>query len=181
MEIGIKTKGLVMIIQIIISIFACGNSANFSESNNSNNKSQKNNIQNNISENTTKIEDKNMNNKNNSKSIKITVKNQVFEAELNNSETAQEFYEMLPMELDMEDVNRNEKFFRLSNKLTQKDINPDIINNGDIMLYGSNGIVVFYETFSTVYSYTPLGKIKNPDSLKRILGSGNVKIRFENW
>lgn len=115
----------------------------------------------------------------NMKKVKMIVKNKEFEVILNNSKASDEFYKMLPLEIDMEDVNGNEKFTKLSKKFTQEVQNPKQINNGDIMLYGSNGLVVFYETFSTIYSYTPLGKIENPSELKEVLGNGNVKIKFE--
>ena len=47
------------------------------------------------------------------------------------------------------------------------------------MLFGSNCIVVFYETFKTSYSYTRIGKVKDTESLKKALGSGDVTIKFE--
>ncbi len=34
------------------------------------------------------------------------------------------------------------------------------------MLYGNNTIVLFYEDFTTPYSYTRLGKVNNPKNLK---------------
>jgi len=46
------------------------------------------------------------------------------------------------------------------------------------MLYGNNCLVLFYESFSTYYHYTPLGKIDNSDGLAEALGSSNVQIIF---
>jgi hypothetical protein len=46
------------------------------------------------------------------------------------------------------------------------------------MLYGDNCVVVFYETFTTAYQYTPIGHITNPEGLKEALGSGKVTISF---
>ena len=53
------------------------------------------------------------------------------------------------------------------------------INAGDLMLYGSNCLVIFYESFSTSYSYTKIGHIDNPEGLAETLGSGNIKVTFE--
>ncbi len=46
------------------------------------------------------------------------------------------------------------------------------------MLYGDNCVVVFYETFTTTYQYTPIGHIPNTEGLKEALGSGKVTIIF---
>jgi len=42
---------------------------------------------------------------------------------------------------------------------------PGTIRTGDILLYGDNTVVVFYETFQSSYRYTPIGRISNPDGL----------------
>ena len=48
--------------------------------------------------------------------------------------------------------------------------------SGDIVLYSSNQIVIFYGSNS--WSYTKLGKITNKtdDELSELLGNGNVSI-----
>ena len=47
------------------------------------------------------------------------------------------------------------------------------------MLYGNNCIVLFYESFSTSYSYTPLGHIDDAEELAATLGRGNVQVAFQ--
>ena len=79
----------------------------------------------------------------------------------------------------MTELNGNEKFFDLSNNLPTYAANPRTINAGDIMLWGSNTLVLFYKTFNTSYSYTRIGKIENPNGLSQALGSGNVTVTFE--
>lgn len=46
------------------------------------------------------------------------------------------------------------------------------------MLFGSSCIVLFYEDFSTSYSYTPIANIEDTNGLESALGSGNVTISF---
>jgi len=51
--------------------------------------------------------------------------------------------------------------------------------NGDIMLYGSRTLVLFYETFSSSYSYTSIGIVNDVSRYASALGSGNVTVSFE--
>jgi hypothetical protein len=48
----------------------------------------------------------------------------------------------------------------------------------DLMLYGTNTVVVFYLTFDSPYSYTRLGRVDDPDRLARVLGQSSVKVEF---
>ena len=111
--------------------------------------------------------------------IKITIGTNVFTATLQNNATVTAFKANLPMTLNMNELNGNEKYFDLTNNLPVNASNPGTIHAGDLMLYGSNTLVLFYKTFSTSYSYTRLGSVDNPSSLAIALGSGNVKVGFE--
>lgn len=115
----------------------------------------------------------------NSNSMKISIGNSTFTATLATSATGKAFKAMLPLTLNMSDFNNNEKVCSLPNSLTTAASNPGTIHTGDIMLYGSSSLVLFYETFSTSYSYTRIGQIDNITGLKAVLGSGSVTIKFE--
>ena len=114
----------------------------------------------------------------NTMNIEITVNGQTFSAELYDNETARAFKERLPLTLDMNELNGNEKYFYLPDSLPRNSSRPSGINTGDIMLYGSDCLVIFYESFSTSYTYTPIGKINDPDGLAAALGSGSVRVSF---
>lgn len=113
-------------------------------------------------------------------SIEITVGDRTFSAALYDNETAEKFAETLPLTLDMSELNGNEKYFYLSDDLPTAPKRPDKINSGDIMLYGSSCLVLFYDSFSTSYSYTPIGCIDDPDGLAEALGKGGVTVTFKS-
>lgn len=111
--------------------------------------------------------------------INLIVNNKTFTATLENNETTKELIEMFPMTLNMSDLNSNEKYNYLDTSLTTNSSIPRTINAGDIKLYGNNCLVIFYDTFSSSYSYTDLGTVDNVDDFVDELGSGSVTIKFE--
>ncbi|MDD4413787.1 MAG: cyclophilin-like fold protein [Oscillospiraceae bacterium] len=112
--------------------------------------------------------------------IPMTVGTNTFTVSLFDNTTARAFSNLLPMTITMEDVNSNEKFHRLPQNLPGTAINPGTIHTGDLMAYGGNGLVLFYKTFSTSYSYARIGTVDNPSGLQAVLGSGNATITFGN-
>lgn len=97
---------------------------------------------------------------------------------LADTEAARAFAARLPMTLDMTDLNRNEKKFDLPMALPSNASRPGTIRNGDLMLYGSKTVVLFYITFDSPYSYTRLGQVEDPVGLAQALGRGSVKVAF---
>lgn len=112
--------------------------------------------------------------------IKITVNSQTFTATLLDNNSAKAFKEMLPLTITMTELNGNEKYYDLPNSLPTNSSNPGTIKNGDLMLYGTKTLVLFYKTFSTSYSYTKLGSIDDVIRLASALGSENVTVTFES-
>jgi hypothetical protein len=108
--------------------------------------------------------------------VSIKIGGKEFSATLLDNPTAAAFKAMLPLSINMTELNGNEKYFRFSKGLPTNESNPGTVQSGDLMLYGSNTLVLFYETFSTSYSYTRLGKIDNVTGLKAALGSGKVEV-----
>jgi len=110
--------------------------------------------------------------------IKISVGDKIFSATLEENSTAKKFSECLPLEIDMSELNGNEKYFYLPENLPSEPAGVKQIHAGDLMLFGSNCLVLFYKNFSTSYSYTRIGRIENPAGLEKILGAGNVRVKF---
>ena len=83
------------------------------------------------------------------------------------------------MTINMVDLNSNEKYFDLADGLPGNSSNPGTIQKGDLMLYGSKTLVLFYKSFSTSYRYTKLGRIDDTSDLAEALGTGNIAVKFE--
>lgn len=116
---------------------------------------------------------------NHRRTIEMVVNGKTFTAVLYDNETAKAFAERLPLTLDMSEMNGNEKYYYFEERLPADPRKPGKIDNGDLMLYGTDCVVLFYKSVSTSYSYTPLGHVDNPASLARALGSGAVTVTFQ--
>lgn len=114
-----------------------------------------------------------------SNTLRITVGTNIFTATLASNITATAFKALLPMTINMSEHNGNEKFYGLPQSLPTNASNPGRIQNGDLMLYGSSTLVLFYKTFSTSYSYTRIGSVDNPSGLESALGRGSVSVILE--
>lgn len=111
--------------------------------------------------------------------IRIKIGDYTFAATFLDNAAANELKGRLPLTINMTELNGNEKYYRFPENFPTNEFNPGTINSGDLMLWGSNTLVVFYKTFSTSYRYTRLGKIDDPTGLADALGSGNVTVIIE--
>lgn len=116
---------------------------------------------------------------NTSNKMKLTIGDKVFNVTLSDNPTANAFKALLPMTITMNELNNNEKVYQLSTTLPTNSIPGGTIQAGDFMLYGNNALVLFYESFTTSYTYTRLGKVDDIRGYKAALGSGNVIVKFE--
>ena len=106
--------------------------------------------------------------------LTLTVDGASFAIALEDNATAAALAELLPLELDMTELNGNEKYADLPESLPTDSTRVGSIEAGDVMLFGDDCLVVFYKSFDTSYSYTRIGHIDNADELAAALGSGNV-------
>ena len=124
-------------------------------------------------------DENNAGNGNEEMTVKITVagKNIEFTAELYDNAAAKELYARLPINIDMSDMP-HEKYCYLDFSLPVSEERPRNIRIGDIMLWGDNCLVLFYEDFTTSYSYTRIGKIVDVNGLVSAL-KGNAVLKIE--
>jgi hypothetical protein len=110
--------------------------------------------------------------------IKIIVGGNEFSAVTYDNETTRAFISRLPLTVNMTELNRNEKYYNLPQNLPGTPQSPGTIYEGDIMIWSSNTLVLFYRTFSTRYSYIRIGRIENTSGLETALGTGNIEVTF---
>jgi hypothetical protein len=117
--------------------------------------------------------------KNNNNQINIEIGKKTFKATLYNNKTSKALLKKFPLSCKMSELNGNEKYKYLSYELPTNEKNVKMIKAGDIMLYGSDCLVVFYKSHKTSYKYTKVGHINNTKGLKKAAGKGKVKVKFE--
>ena len=78
-------------------------------------------------------------------SLKLNVKvgSRTFTATLEDNPATAEFRRMLPLTLDMPDLNANEKHVRLPERLPTDTFKPGTIRAGDLLLWGDDTLVLF--------------------------------------
>ena len=157
-------KKIIYYLLILILLFITIG-CNSKKENNSINNNQEDNIKNNKSSNIKKEIN----------TMKVIINKKEYIINLEDNETVKSFISSLPQELEMSELNGNEKYIYLDKSLPTNSENIKRIKAGDVMLYGNNCLVIFYKSFNTSYSYTKIGHIDNlPD-----LGDGNIKVTFE--
>ncbi len=115
------------------------------------------------------------NKEDNMKNIKVNINDRQYNATIENNETAKVFLNWLPKEFAMKELNGNEKYVYMDKSLPTNAISQEHIQSGDIMLYGSDCLVIFYKSFDTNYNYTKIGHIDNLTDL----GSDSIMVKFE--
>jgi len=105
-------------------------------------------------------------------SVDITINNKKYVLKLENNKTSFDLLSIAPLTVEMSDLNNNEKYVYLSLSLNEEANYSGSIKKGDVMLYQSNCLVIFYKDFETNYHYTKIGHIDNLPSFD----SKNIKV-----
>lgn len=112
--------------------------------------------------------------------VNILINGNNYTAIFEDNITTRELISILPFEINMNELNGNEKYYYFSTNFQVEPKRVNKINAGDIMMFGNNCLVIFYESFNTSYSYTRIGHISNTQNLKEDLGTGSVIVTFNN-
>lgn len=114
-----------------------------------------------------------------SRAISVSVGGKRFAAVVENTATGRAFLEKLPLTISMNELNGNEKYC-YGVTLPTNASHCDAIAAGDLMLYGSDCLVLFYGAAGG-YSYTRIGRLVSTDGLADALGSGDATVTFESF
>jgi hypothetical protein len=115
------------------------------------------------------------------KTILITMGSAAFPAKLYDNETTRALLAQFPLKLDMSELNGREKYYHLPENLhAERTETPATIQAGEIMLWSSDSLVLFYKTFANSYGgYVKLGYVEDVTGLATALGSGSAQVTFE--
>ena len=113
--------------------------------------------------------------------IQVTVNDTPFTATSEDTAAGQELLARLPLTLSMEELHGNEKYCYTGESFGGEQYVPDTIEAGDLMVFGSDCLVLFYQTFANDgWSYTRVGKIDDPSGLADACGSGAATVEFSS-
>ena len=108
----------------------------------------------------------------------IKIGDKEFPFTLKDTAVANELKAKFPLEIEMTNLNGNEIYYRFDSSFTTNTKSVGTINIGDIYLYQSDCLVLFYKTFTTSYQYSEIGSLSNTDGLAELIGS-NSKVKVE--
>ncbi len=110
--------------------------------------------------------------------MEVIINGKAFPAKLYHNKAAAELQKKFPLTVKMSELNGNEKYHYMDSGLPTAAVSPKQIKKGELMLYGSDCLVLFYKSFSTSYDYTRLGYLENTDGLAEAVGTGSVRVTF---
>ena len=110
--------------------------------------------------------------------MNLEIGDYTFAVDLESNATVAKLLDLLPLEINMDEFNGNEKCYFLDSSLPTNTVRVGQIKAGDVMLWQDNCLVIFYQSFSTPYSYTRIGHIKDTTNLRKAVGAGSVQVKW---
>lgn len=111
--------------------------------------------------------------------IQIIVGEKTYTVKMYDNPSARELINRLPVTIEMNELNGNEKYYYFENEFPTNQEAVKNIKTGELMLYGSDCLVLFYKDFPTSYRYTRLGIIEDTSGLAEAVGNGNITITLK--
>lgn len=109
----------------------------------------------------------------------LSAEGKVFELAFYDTAAAGELAKLFPLKIVMRDFNGNEKYCDLPSRFTAEKKIPKDIRCGDIMLYDSSTLVIFYKDFPNLgYSYTPIGTVGNGAEWAELMKRDKITVEF---
>jgi hypothetical protein len=109
----------------------------------------------------------------------VTINGRLYPGVLENSKTAKAFAALFPLNLMMSELNGNEKYHYLLSPIAQEEAKvPNLIKAGDLYLFDSSCVVLFYQDITTTYPYIKLGHIKIQAGFAEDLGTKDISVTF---
>lgn len=110
-----------------------------------------------------------------SEEMKLIINEEEYEVILEDNDTVKSLMAHVPLKVIMNELNGNEKYVYLDFNIPSDSEDVKKIEKGDVMLYGSSCLVIFYKSFETNYSYTKIGHINN----LKDLDNGSIEVKIE--
>ena len=115
-----------------------------------------------------------------SMTIQMQLGQKTFSVSLAETAAAQAFAKRLPVSLHMQELNGSEKYAYLQKALPADPQPVGQIHAGDILVFGKDCLVLFYESFQTPYRYTRIGRVKEASLLPDLSNNQTVAVTFRH-
>lgn len=111
--------------------------------------------------------------------LKITVGEKILYAAIYDSEATRDFIQLLPLEMDMQDLNRREKYSAIAVRLSNNGTIKNTYEVGDISYWLGGGLAVFYQQDHTIVKagLIKIGQLK--EGIASFETAENLKVKFE--
>ena len=112
--------------------------------------------------------------------ISVIVNDVPFTATIEGTDAGRELLSRLPLTLSMDELHGNEKYCYTGEGFGGEQYVPETIEAGDLMVFGSDCLVLFYDTFSNGgWSYARVGWVDDPTGLAEACSGGTATVAFE--
>ena len=112
--------------------------------------------------------------------MRLRINGDEFQVKLEQNQTAEKLRMILPKKFRMHDLHQNEKYYDLPQNLPTNATRVEKIEAGDVMLYGDDTLVIFYQSFDTNFSYTRIGRIVEKQNLAERFGVDDIAVERSN-